>query len=59
MIQHIQESYELSTVKDNSTILYEDNVTCIVQIKGGYIKGDITTHISLKFFQTHEFQKKW
>ena len=57
MIQHIQESCGLSSVKDKPTILFEDNAACIVQIKGGYIKGDRTKHISPKFFYTHELQK--
>ena len=57
MIRHIQESCGLSSVKDKPTILFEDNVACIAQIKGGYIKGDRTKHISPKFFYTHELQK--
>ena len=39
------------------TTIYGDNVTCIEQIKKGYIKGDRTKHISTKFFFTHELQK--
>ena len=54
MIQHIQESYGLPSIKDNLTTLFTDNVACIAQIKGGYIKGDRTKHISPKFFYTHE-----
>ena len=57
MIQHIQESCGLPFSKDNPTTLFEDNATCIAQIKGGYIKGDRTKHISPKFFYTHELQK--
>ena len=57
MIQHIQESCELPSIKDNPTTLFEDNVTCIAQIKGGYIKGDRTKNISRKFCYTHELQK--
>ena len=57
MIHHIQESCGLSSVKDKPTILFKDNAACIAQIKGGYIKGDRTKHISLKFFYTHELQK--
>ena len=53
MIQHIGESSGLSSIKNNPTLLYEDNVACITQIKGGYIKGDRTKHISPKFFYTH------
>ena len=57
MIQHIQESRGLPFSKDNPTTLFEDNAACIAQIKGGYIKGDKTKHISPKFFYTHELQK--
>ena len=39
------------------TILYEDNVACIAQLKGGYIKGNRTKHISPKFFFTHDIQQ--
>ena len=38
------------------TILYEDNAAYIAQLKGGYIKGDLTKHISTKFFFTHDLQ---
>ena len=37
--------------------MYEDNAACIVQLKGGYIKGDRTKHISPKFFFTHDLQQ--
>ena len=52
MIQHIQESCVLPSIKDNPTTLFEDNTACIAQIK-----EDRTKHISPKFFYTHEFQK--
>ena len=54
MIQHIQKSCRLLSIKDSPTTLFEDNAICIAQIKGGYIKGDRTKHISPKFFYTHE-----
>ena len=54
MIQHIRKSWGLSSIKGDPTILFEDNVACITQITGGYIKRDITKHISPKFFYTHE-----
>ena len=57
MIHHIQESCGLFSVKDKPTILFEDNAACIAQIKGGYIKGDRTKHISPNFFYTHELHK--
>lgn len=57
MIKHFQESYELFPIKDTLIVLHEDNVAFIIQIKEGYIKGDLTKHISSKFFYTHELQK--
>ncbi|GAV76564.1 hypothetical protein CFOL_v3_20037, partial [Cephalotus follicularis] len=57
MIQHIQESCGLSSIRNNPTVIYEDNTACITQLRGGYIKGDRTKHISPKFFYTHELQK--
>ena len=57
MIQHIRESCGLFSIKDDSTILFEDNVVCISQITGGYIKEDRTKHISPKLFYTHELHK--
>ena len=56
MIQHIQESCGLLSIKNKLTVLYEDNTACIAQVKGGHIKGDRTKHISPKFFYTHELQ---
>ena len=58
MIQHIQETCELPSIKGNPTVLHEDSDACIAQIKGGFIKGEKTKHISHKFFYTHELQKK-
>ena len=40
------------------SVLHEDNVACIAQIKGGFIKGDKTKYISHNFFYTRELQKK-
>ena len=57
MIQHIRESCGLSSIKGDPTILFEDNVACIAQIIGGYIKGDRTKHTSPKFFYTYELHK--
>jgi hypothetical protein len=57
MIQHIQEECGLESVRENPTMIYEDNTACIAQIKEGYIKGDKTKHISPKFFSTHDLQK--
>ena len=56
MIQHIRDSSGLSPISNTTTTLYEDNAACIAQLKGVYIKGDRTKHISPKFFYTHELQ---
>ena len=56
MIQHIRKSCGLSFIKNKLIVLYEDNVACIAQVKGRYIKSDRTKHISPKFFYTHELQ---
>ena len=58
MIKHIKEAYGLMKEDHDPTILYEDNVACIAQIKGSFIKGDRTKHISPKFFYTHDLVKK-
>ena len=57
MIQHIKDTSGLSSIKLSPTILYEDNIAYISQIKEGFIKGDRIKHISPKFFYTHELQK--
>ncbi|GAV62512.1 hypothetical protein CFOL_v3_06035, partial [Cephalotus follicularis] len=57
MIQHIQESCGLSSIRNNPRVIYEDNAACITQLREGYIKGDRTKNISPKFFYTHELQK--
>ena len=57
MIQHIRESCGLFSIKGDPTVLFEDNVACVAQIIGGYIKGNRIKHISPKFFYIHELQK--
>ena len=56
MIQHICDSSGLSHISNTATSLYEDNIACIAQLKGGYIKGNRTKHISPKFFHMYELQ---
>ena len=56
MIQLIRKSCELSSIKNKPTVLYEDNVACIAQVKEGCIIDDLTKHISPKFFFTYELQ---
>ena len=57
IITHIHNSCCLTPVTNSPTIIYEDNVACVAQVRGGYIKGDRTKHISPKFFYTHELQE--
>ena len=47
----------MTSVNNSLTIIYKDNAACLTQIRGGYIKGDKTKHISPKFFYTHELQE--
>ncbi|KAL0537210.1 hypothetical protein IC582_026185 [Cucumis melo] len=57
MTHHIRETCGLYFSKNLPTILFEDNTACIAQIKGGYIKGDRTKHISPKLFYTHDLKE--
>ena len=56
MIHLIREKCGLECAKVPTT-LYKDNAACIAQLKGGFIKGDRTKHISQKLLYTHELQK--
>ena len=47
----------MTSVNNSSTIIYENNTAYVAQVRGGYIKGDKTKHISPKFFYTHELQE--
>ena len=55
---HVRNTCGLTFKKEVPTVLYEDNAACIAQLKGGFIKGDQTKHISPKFFFTHDLQKE-
>ena len=57
MIQNIRNNCGLSSGKEATTVLFEDNTACIDQLDSGYIKGDRTKHIAPKFFFTHDLQK--
>lgn len=39
MIEHINKSYNIPLALNEPTIIYEDNIECIAQIIGGYMKG--------------------
>ncbi|XP_058771701.1 secreted RxLR effector protein 161-like [Vicia villosa] len=55
--RHIQGASGLP-IDNNPTILYEDNVACVTQMREGYIKSDITKHIPPKFFSfTQELER--
>ena len=57
MTHHILKLCNLFSKKEAPTVIHEDNVACIIQLKDGYIKGDRVKHISSKFFFTHDLQK--
>jgi hypothetical protein len=55
MINHIQQPCGIGVV-DSPTIIYKDNAACVTQMDKGYIKSNITKHISSKLFYPHELQ---
>ena len=57
VIHYIKERCGLKCDVKIPTILFEDNAACIAQLRGGFIKGDRTKHISPKLFFTHDLQK--
>ena len=57
MTQHICETCGLSSSKSLTTTQYENNIACISQIKGGYIRGDRTKHISPRLFYTYDLEE--
>ncbi|KAB2625559.1 polyprotein (retrotransposon protein) [Pyrus ussuriensis x Pyrus communis] len=56
VVDHIRSSCDLYPAVNAPTTIFEDNATCIEQLKKGYIKGDSTKHIVPKFFFTHQQQ---
>jgi hypothetical protein len=56
MVDHILKSCGIGAL-DTPTIIFEDNVACVVQMKSGYIKNNITKYITPKLFYPHELQK--
>jgi hypothetical protein len=56
MVDHILKSCGIG-VLDTLTIIFEDNAACVVQMESGYIKNNITKHITPKLFYPHELQK--
>jgi hypothetical protein len=49
MISHIEQSCGIGS-SESPTVIYEDNVACILQMQTGYIKSNITKHIALSCF---------
>ena len=56
MIGHIQQTCGLNTIQ-TPTIMYEDNTACVARVEMGYVKSNLTKHISPKFFYAHELQQ--
>ncbi|XP_068336634.1 secreted RxLR effector protein 161-like [Pyrus communis] len=48
----------LTSVVDLPMMIFENNAACIEQLKKGYIKGDNTKLIELKFFYSHQQQQQ-
>ena len=57
MIQHIQESCGLPSIKASPITLFEDNVVVLHRSKEVISKEIRIKHISLKLFYTHELHK--
>ena len=56
MVDHILKSCGIGAL-DAPTIIFEDNAACVVQMESGYIKSNLTKHITPKLFYPHELQK--
>ncbi|XP_031282597.1 uncharacterized protein LOC116141219 [Pistacia vera] len=48
---------DMKQVAGKHRYIKEDNATCIVEVRGGYIKGDKTKQISPQFFYTRKLQQ--
>jgi hypothetical protein len=55
VINHIQVLCGIEPI-GSPTIIYEDNVACITQMQLGYVKSNVTKHITHKLFYSHELQ---
>jgi hypothetical protein len=53
VINHIQSSCGIHSI-ESPTIIYEDNAACVAQMQQGYIKSNVTKHISPKLFYPHQ-----
>jgi hypothetical protein len=55
VINHIQVLCGIEPIR-SSTIIYEDNAACITQMQSGYVKSNVTKHITPKLFYPHELE---
>lgn len=56
--ESIARSNSIIALHEDPTVLFEDNATCVAQIKECYVKSDRTKHIPLKFFSySQELEK--
>jgi hypothetical protein len=55
VINHIQILCGIELIR-SPTIIYENNTACIAQMQSGYVKSNVTKHITSKFFYPHELQ---
>jgi hypothetical protein len=53
VIIHIQISCGIEPI-GSPIIIYEDNAACVAQMQSGYVKSNITKHITPKLFYPHE-----
>jgi ABC-type proline/glycine betaine transport system ATPase subunit len=53
MINYIIQSCGIGAL-ETPTIIFEDNLACVTQMKSGYIKSNMTKHIIPKLFYVHE-----
>ena len=56
VINHVEQSCGIGAII-SPTIMYEDNDACVTQTETGYIKSNITKHISPKLFYPHELKQ--
>jgi hypothetical protein len=55
VINHTQVSCGIEPI-GSPTIIYEDNVACVAQMQSGYVKSNVTKHITPKLLYPHELQ---
>jgi hypothetical protein len=55
VINHIQISCGIMLI-GSSTIIYEDNATCVAQMQSSYVKSNIIKYITPKLFYSYEFE---